>query len=133
MKRFCVMAAVCAVAACGGKDSDCDFTKISGTYKAHFSGNNGNCNDLPDVDVLLTGGDQQPAAGCVVNNSLTNEEACTSDADVTCAVQGGTIHEVTHLDVDADGSHFDGTTTVSAAASDGESCLSTYNVSYDRQ
>lgn len=127
---FAVLLASC------GDNSDCDFDKISGTYRVSFDEVSGDCGDLPDINTFIEGGDEEIDPGCTVASRTENERTCAGDADVTCndTVNNLRIRQVIHLEPEPDGSSISGSTTIQAyrLSTGAYVCTSTYEVEYTR-
>ena len=91
---------------------------------------------MPVTQTVVSNGvalaEQQADDGCVMTAFQADEASCTSDFDVTCPTgPDSTAREVFNLEYDPDGSHAEGTLTLTMTAPAG-SCAGTYDVSFDR-
>lgn len=139
MQRFCVMAAMCAVAACGGSGNEnCDFSKNTGTYKIHWEAQNGNCGDIPDSLVSIQAGDTSDGSACTFSENNQDEADCKVETAFTCndAADGYVFSYTASLKVTKDdGSELKGPISVTAKySSTGQlACSGLYTVTYERQ
>jgi hypothetical protein len=136
MRNTALVLALAAFPACGGEPKDCDFSKISGTYRVSLDEKGGDCGDVDDFNVLLDAGNEQAGQGCTIAAATQSEARCTTDVDMTCddTADGLRFHQVLHLVAQPDGSSMTGSITISFyRLSNGTPvCTSTYDVDYDR-
>lgn len=115
---------VSVLGACGSSGGPC--TNHTGTYSVTFSRRDGNCGDIPEQVIVISGPSAVPQ-GCT-GSVRTSADGCDVTYDVTCPVKGGTLTERGSGSWSNDGSSGHATEQVILNAS--VSCSGTYDVTY---
>jgi hypothetical protein len=110
----------------------CSLGEATGTWRVHYDTQDGDCGDVPDETVLLTGA-TDGGGQCSNVTGIVSPDKCRTDVDLNCPTTDskGTQHWTGVLNQTAAGT-ISGTMTVQANHPPEGPCRGTYTVTYTR-
>lgn len=123
MKRF-ILVGLCVAAIACSADATVGCPDPKGMYHVVYTTQSGDCNDIPDEDLVFP---SKTVSSWVVTGSNTSADNCSSSVSLVPGpnTSGFTGREVLSMDLSRDGSSFTGTITYEESSYIGH-CSGTY-------